>query len=212
MIDKWLSKTKFKNGYEKFVKKILASRISANQLTTLGLVIGLISALFIYLSIIYTEHLITFIVLSITFTIISFFIDTLDGSIARYEEPTIFGGILDIFCDRLVEVSIILAIVATDPSNLVWPGMFTLAAIILCISMFLIVGGIIKRDEMEKDSKVIVYQGGIIERSETFLFLLALILLIPWRFILLWIFAILVFLTALLRLRTAYKIFKLEDN
>jgi len=212
MIDKWLSKTKFKEGYEKFVRKILLDRISANQLTIIGLVIGLISALFIYLSSVYAELSITFIIMSIIFTVISFFIDTLDGSVARLEEPTIFGGILDIFCDRLVEVSIIIAIVATDPSNLVWPGMFTLAAIVLCISMFLIVGGMIKRDELEKDSKVIIYQGGLMERSETFLFLLAVILLIPWRFVILWIFAILIFITALLRLRDANKIFKLEDN
>jgi len=212
MIDKWLSKTKFKEGYEKFVKKIISSRISANQLTIVGLVIGLISALFIYLSGVFEELLIEFIVLSIIFTIISFFIDTLDGSVARFEGPTIFGGILDIFCDRLVEISIIIAIVATNPTVLIWPGMFSLGAIILCISMFLIVGGVIKRDDLDKKSKVIVYQGGLMERSETFLFLLTIILLVPWRFVILWIFAILVFLTALLRLRAAYKIFKLKDE
>ncbi len=211
MIDKWLSKTKFKEGYEKFVKKIFLGRISANQLTIMGLVIGLIGSLFIYLSSVYTELTITLIVLSMIFTIFSFLIDTLDGSVARFEGPTIFGGILDIFCDRLVEVSIIIAIVTTDPSNLVWPGVFTLAATVLCISMFLIVGGIIKKDELDKNSKVIIYQGGLMERSETFFFLLAIIFLIPWRFVILWIFAILVFVTALLRLRDAYKIFKVED-
>ena len=208
MIDKWLSKTKFKEGYEKVVRKVFLGRISANQLTIIGLVIGLIGSLFIYLSSVYTELSITFIVLAVIFTIISFLIDTLDGSVARFEGPTIFGGILDIFCDRLVEVSIIIAIVATDPSSLVWPGMFTIAAMVLCISMFLIVGGIIKRDESDKNSKVIRYQGGLMERSETFFFLLAAIILIPWRSLVLWIFAILVFLTAVLRLRAAYKLFK----
>jgi phosphatidylglycerophosphate synthase len=212
MIDKWLSKTKFKEKYEKFVRKIMLNRISANQLTILGLVFGLISALFIYLSSIYTDLLLTFIVCSVSFAIISFFVDTLDGTIARFEGPTHFGGILDIFCDRFVEISIIIAIVSTDPQNLLWPGIFTLAAIILCISMFLIVGGIIKRDEIDKDSKVIAYQGGLMERSETFLFFLALILLTPFRFILLWIFSLLVFTTALLRLRKAYKIFNLNNN
>ena len=208
MIDKWLSKTKFKEGYEKVVRKVFLGRISANQLTIIGLVIGLIGSLFIYLSSVYTELSITFIVSAVIFTVISFIIDTLDGSVARFEGPTIFGGILDIFCDRLVEVSIIIAIVATDPSSLVWPGMFTIAAMVLCISMFLIVGGIIKRDESDKNSKVIRYQGGLMERSETFFFLLAAIILIPWRSLVLWIFAILVFLTAVLRLRAAYKLFK----
>jgi len=182
MIDKWLSKTKFKEGYEKVVRKI-----------------------FLGISSVYAELTITFIVSSMVFTIISFLIDTLDGSVARFEGPTIFGGILDIFCDRLVEVSIIIAIVATDLSNLVLPGMFTLAATILCISMFLIVGGIIKRDELDKKSKVIRYQGGLMERSETFFFLLAAIILIPWRSVVLWVFALLVFLTALLRLKKYFK-------
>lgn len=212
MIDKWLSKTKFKERYERFVRKIVINRISANQLTVLGLVTGLLGALFIYSSSLYTELVIIFILISLIFTIISFIIDTADGTVARIEGPTTFGGILDIFSDRLVEVSIIIAVVATDPSNLSIPGMFSLAAIVLCISMFLLVGGVKKRDELGKTSKVIMYQGGLMERSETFLFLLALILLIPWRSIILWIFAVLVFLTALLRLKDAHKNFASEGK
>jgi len=207
MIDSWLSKTKFKETYEKFVKNVFLGKISANQLTILGLVFGLVSSFLIYISGIFFVLAITFMVCSAIVMTVSFFIDTLDGSIARLEGPTIFGGILDIFCDRLVEISIIIAIVTTDPTNLIWPGLFSLAAIVLCISMFLVVGGIIKRDNLESNSKVITYQSGLMERSETFFFLLALIVLIPWRLIILWIFTVLVFLTALLRLRDAYKIF-----
>lgn len=212
MIDKWLSRTKFKENYEKFIRKILLNRISANQLTVLGLVTGLIGAVCAYSSCIYSEFTGLFIAFSLTFTIISFVIDTMDGPVARIEGYTIFGGILDIFCDRLVEVSIIIAIVATDPSKLSIPGVFSLAAIVLCSSMVLIVGGVMKRDESGKASKVISYQSGLMERSETFLFLLVLILLIPWRFVILWIFAALVFLTALLRLKSARKIFASEER
>ncbi|MFX0012723.1 MAG: CDP-alcohol phosphatidyltransferase family protein [Candidatus Hermodarchaeota archaeon] len=212
MIDKRLSRTKFKENYEKFVGKIVLNRISANQLTVLGLVTGLIGAVCAYSSSLYSEFTALFVAFSLTFTIISFVIDTLDGPIARIEGSTIFGGILDIFSDRLVEVSIIIAIVATDPSNLSIPGVFSLAAIVLCVSMFLIVGGVMKRDESENASKVITYQSGLMERSETFLFLLALILLIPWRFVILWIFAVLVFLTAFLRLNDAHKIFASEGR
>lgn len=64
MIDKWLSKTKFKEGFEKFVGKVLFSRISANQLTIIGLVIGLIGSLFIYLSSLYAQLSLNFIVLT----------------------------------------------------------------------------------------------------------------------------------------------------
>ena len=208
MIDSWLSKTKFKDMYEKFVRKIFLGKVTANQLTIIGLIFGLIGSFLIYLSSLLEDLLIFMIVISACIVSISFFFDTIDGSVARYEGPTTFGGILDIFCDRLVEISIIISLVASDSLNLIWAGMFSLAAIILCISMFLIVGGITKRNGVENTSKVISYQNGLMERSETFLFFLAMIILIPWRLILLWIFSGLVFMTAILRLIEAHKLFK----
>ena len=208
MIDSWLSKTKFKEVYEKFVRKFFLGKVSANQLTIIGLIFGLIGSLFIYLSSLFEELLLIMIISSVSFVSISFFFDTIDGSIARYEGPTTFGGILDIFCDRIVEIAIIISLVASDSLNLIWAGMFSLAAIILCISMFLIVGSIIKRNSTENKPKVIIYQTGLMERSETFLFFLAMIILIPWRMILLWIFSALVFTTAILRLIDAYKLFQ----
>jgi archaetidylinositol phosphate synthase len=208
MIDSWLSKTKFKEAYEKFVRKFFLGKISANQLTIIGLILGLLGSFLIYLSSVLEDLLMIMIIISVGIISISFFVDTIDGSVARYEGSTIFGGILDIFCDRLVEISIIISIVTSDSLNLIWAGMFSLAAIILCISMFLIVGSINKRNGIENKSKVITYQTGLMERSETFLFFLAIIILIPWRLILLWIFSGLVFLTAILRLRDAYKLFQ----
>jgi phosphatidylglycerophosphate synthase len=208
MIDSWLSKTKFKDAYEKFVRKFFLGKVSANQLTIIGLTFGLIGSFLIYLSSLLEDFLIIMIISSVSIVSISFFFDTIDGSVARYEGPTTFGGILDIFCDRLVEISIIISLVASDSLNLIWAGMFSLAAIILCISMFLIVGGITKRNSVESTSKVITYQTGLMERSETFLFFLAMIILIPWRLMLLWIFSVLVFATAILRLIKAYKLFQ----
>ena len=208
MIDSWLSKTKFKDMYEKFVRKIFLGKVSANQLTIIGLIFGLIGSFLIYLSRFLEDILIIMMISSVSFVSISFIIDTIDGSVARYEGPTTFGGILDIFCDRLVEISIIISLVASDSLNIILAGMFALAAIILCISMFLIVGGITKRNSVENTSKVITYQTGLMERSETFLFFLAMIILIPWRLMLLWIFFALVFATAILRLIKAYKLFQ----
>ena len=208
MIDSWLSKTKFKDAYEKFVRKFFLGKISANQLTIIGLIFGLIGSFLIYLSSLLEDFLIIMIISSVSIVSISFIIDTIDGSVARYEGPTTFGGILDIFCDRLVEISVIISLVASDSLNLMWAGMFSLAAIILCISMFLIVGGITKRNSVESTPKVITYQTGLMERSETFLFFIAMIILIPWRLTLLWIFFCLVFTTAILRLIKARKLFK----
>jgi hypothetical protein len=74
--------------------------------------------------------------------------------------------------------------------------------------MFLLIGGVIKEDDLDEVKKVIYYRHGLMERSETFLFLLVMTILIPFRFLLLYIFAGLVFLTALLRFRDAYKLLK----
>jgi len=208
MIDNWLVKTKVAKIFEKFVKKVFFNRISANQLTLMGLIFGLTSAVSIYLSTM-LQYTLELIILALILMTLSFFFDVLDGILARLEKPTTFGGILDIFCDRTVEVFIILALISTDPLNLMWPGLFSLAAIILCITMFLITGGIIREDNLEGKQKVIYYRKGIMERTETFIFLFLMTTLYfgVWRFILLWIFALLVFITAILRLRDSYHIF-----
>jgi len=212
MLDNWLLKSKLKKYVKNFVKRVFLGKITANQLTFLNLLLGILSAISIFLSA-RLQWDIIFIILSIILMIFSFLFDAFDGALARLEEPSKFGGILDMFCDRMVEVSIIIAIISTDPTNLLWPGIFSLGANVLCITMFLIVGGSIKAENLKETQKVIYYRKGLMERSETFVFLILITILIWWRWILLWLFAALVFLTALLRLYDAYKIFvKLKKN
>jgi len=91
MIDSWLSKTKFKDAYEKFVRKFFLGKVSANQLTIIGLIFGLIGSFLIYLSSLLEDFLIIMIISSVSIVSISFFFDTIDGSVARYEGPTTFG-------------------------------------------------------------------------------------------------------------------------
>ena len=57
MIDTWLTKSKINNFVEKLTKKLFYEKISANKLTVMGLFLGLISALIIYLSGILFEHI-----------------------------------------------------------------------------------------------------------------------------------------------------------
>jgi phosphatidylglycerophosphate synthase len=206
MLDNWLGKSKLKKSLESFVRKSFLGRISPNQITLLGLIFGIISALFIFLSGVPQIQLL-FLIMSIIFIIISFVLDAFDGILARLDEPTEFGGILDMFCDRTVEVFIIIAIISTKPSQLMWPGIVSLGAMVLCITMFLVVGGAVKAEDLTETQKVVYYRTGLMERSETFLFLLFIVIFIYIRWVLLWIFSLLVFITALLRLYDAYKIF-----
>ena len=203
MIDNWLTKSKLNKLIENFTRRFFLHRVSANQITVIALILGLLSALSIFLSGIWIWKIELIICAGILMTI-SFFFDALDGALARLEKPTKFGGILDIFSDRTVEVVIIISLISTDPLTLMWPGIFTLGAIILCISMFLLIGGVVKEDELEESKKVIYYRHGLMKRSETFFFLFSITILVSVRFLLLWIFAGLVFFTAILRLRDAY--------
>ena len=209
MIDKWLSKPKLNKFFEKFAKKLFLEKISANQITLTALITGLLSALSIFLSgkLIWKLELI---ICSAVLMCVSFFLDVLDGAIARLEGPTSFGGIFDIFSDRTVEVSIIISIISTDPLILMWPGIFSLGAIVLCITIFLLIGGIVKKENLGTKEKVIYYNHSLMERSETLIFLFLTTILIPWRGIILWIFASLVLLTAFLRFRDAYRLFKVK--
>ena len=207
MLDHWLSSSKFKESYEIFVQKLIKNKISANQLTFIGLIIGLLSALFIFLSGILPFYFFPLYLSSIILMVISFIFDTLDGPIARLEGTTEFGGVLDIFCDRFVEVSIIITLVSTDPIRLIYPGLISLGAMVLCISMFLLSGILTRVNESEKSSKVIPFRKGFMERSETFLFFLFIDIFFTFRMILLWIFAIFVLFTAFLRLIEVYRIF-----
>ena len=209
MIDKWLSKTKLHLFFEKLVRKLLLGKISANKVTILALIIGLLSALSIFLSRI-LNYEIPLIISAAILMCISFFFDVLDGTLARLKQPTVFGGILDIFCDRTVEVFIIISIISTKALELMWPGIFSLGGIILCLSLFLLVGSAIEVEKLKETKKVIYYRHGLMERSETLIFLFLMIVIIPLRSILLWIFSILVVITALLRLKDAYRI--LEVN
>lgn len=213
MLDNWLSKSRFKKGFEKVVQKIFDKRISANILTIIGLILGIFSALLIFLSK-KLQYEFGLIILAVFVMCLSFFFDAVDGPIARLEGQSIFGGILDIFCDRIVETSIIIAIISTDPQILMWPGIFLLASIVLCVTMFLVTGGIMSVENLEEKNKVIYYRKGLMERSETFIFLLLITILFfgVWRFILLWLFAVLVFITAILRLKDSYRIFKSSSN
>jgi len=208
MLDYWLSKSKFKESYEKFVKKLFNNKISANQLTIIGLLIGLVSAIFIFLSGIIQDYFFSLYIGSIILMVISFVFDTFDGPIARSEGVTKFGGVLDIFCDRFVEVSIIIAFVSTDPLKLMFPGLISLGSMVLCISMFLLSGILVNDNDIQNSPKVIPYRKGFIERSETFMIFLLIDIFFTLRLILLWIFSFFVLFTAFLRLIEVYRTFK----
>lgn len=135
--------------------------------------------------------------LAFALLVISGFIDTLDGSLARhYEKSSPEGAALDILSDRVVEFAIILGLYCVDPSSRSLPIIFMLGSILICVTSFLIVGIFTKNDS----EKSFYYSPGIIERAEAFIFFAIMILLPSTFFFLSYLFSFLVFLTAFIRI------------
>ncbi len=164
------------------------SFISPTMITFLAIVTG--TSILPLLALKYT--LFAFVML-----LFSGFLDTLDGSMARFKNQTTpFGTVFDIIGDRIVEFSIILGLYLYQPELRALNCLLMLGSILLCITSFLVVG-IFTQNNTEKSFH---YSPGIIERSETFIFF-SIMILFPTTFSLVsYLFISLVFLTTLIRL------------
>lgn len=78
---------------------------------------------------------------AITLLIMSGFLDTLDGTLARMDnKASNTGCVLDIISDRIVELAIIIGLFAIDPVHRGWMTLAMLGSCYLCITSFLVVG------------------------------------------------------------------------
>lgn len=129
---------------------------------------------------------------------ISGFIDTLDGALARHRHLTSYqGAALDIACDRIVEFAVILGLFSVDPAERALPCILMLGAILICVTTFLVVGIF----SQNQSNKSFYYSPGLIERAEAFIFF-CIMILFPETFIIVsYLFTILTFITAFIRLQ-----------
>lgn len=215
MIDSRIQNGKVYRLFEGITKRWFFQKTQPNTLTLFAFVSGVLSAICLFLLGGFSDSFsdpfkITLRILSAICLAISFFFDICDGILARMTHTTIFGGMIDIFSDRFIEVMILIGIVATNPPLLLWPGISCLGAIILCITIFLLVGSAtnrLQKGQLSSKEKIIIYTGGLMERTETILFLEVMILIPPIQVIVMWIFAGLVFFTAIQRVLLAYRVF-----
>ncbi len=136
--------------------------------------------------------------LALIFLLISGYLDTLDGTVARISQQTSdVGTMYDIVSDRIVEFSVIVGLFAVDPENRGWLCLMMLGSCYICITTFLMVG-IFTANNTQKS---FFYSPGLIERAEAFIFF-ALMIIFPTTFALLAsLFTLLVLLTSYLRLK-----------
>ncbi len=200
----------FDRHLQKFTQKPLAflggmllKKISANQVTLIGFVFGILMCICISL------QLFSF---ALFFLILNRVCDGLDGVMARMTTPTHLGSYLDIVFDFIIYSGFVLVFGLFDTSNLLISSILLFSYI--CTGTTFLTQAIIqpKIDKFQNNenfddeiSKGFLYTAGLIEGTETIVFMI-ICLLFPNLFILIgFIFSVLCLLTALSRIIIFYK-------
>lgn len=144
---------------------LLKLKLSANNVTVLALLVGILTSVFIYLDMN---------ILAVITLWVSGYLDAVDGAVARKTNTSsMFGTLMDITFDRVVEILMIIML-ALKYVDARMSFIVLLACIIISMTIFLTVGALAEK----KGMKSFYYQAGIAERSEGFL-LFSLIILFP---------------------------------
>lgn len=136
--------------------------------------------------------------LATLFLLISGFLDTLDGAVARERGVSSNSGtVLDIVSDRMVEFAVIFGLYIYDPANRGALILLMLGSCYICITCFLVVGVF----TANHSQKGFFYSKGLIERAEAFVFFIMMIWLPHYFSLLALLFVALVFLTSYLHIK-----------
>ena len=192
-----------------FIAKFLLKFFHPNQISMLGFIFGILMSL----SVFFQAYLIATILL-----FCNRLCDGLDGVMARQISPTLLGAYLDIIFDFVIYAAFIVAFSFHNDSNLI-AGIFLLFGYICTGSTFLtqaIVQPQLDQSSFQQDNKddeipkSFIYASGLIEGTETIVFMV-LCLLFPFAFPFLGIlFALLCFLTAFARGFIFYQKYKIK--
>ncbi|GGH20846.1 Phosphatidylglycerophosphate synthase [Cribrihabitans marinus] len=182
-------------------RRLARRRITANQVTLAGLVLGLAAAVLIAFG-----HPL----LALAPLLLSRLADGLDGAVARAGQPSDFGGFLDITCDFAFYGAIPLAFVLADPSGNGVAGSFLLMAFYVNGASFLAYAVLAEKHRMSSSArgvKTLYFTGGLLEGTETIAFFVALCLWPAWFAPMAWVFGALCFVTAGSRVLLAARVF-----
>ena len=181
------------------VAKLFLKFISPNHMTLIGFSFGLLMCL----SIIIDQYL-----MAIFFLFLNRLSDGLDGTMARLQNPTPLGGYLDIVLDFLIYGGFVLSFGITEQNNTLL-SMILLFCYIGTGSTFLakaaILPSLTNQNLNEEIPKSFHYAVGLVEGTETIVFMV-LCLLFPNLFIYFsFIFIILCLITIVFRIIVCYK-------
>ncbi len=175
---------------------------SADMVTMVGLVLGLVSAAMIALGLSYWALLPL---------LASRLADGLDGAVARATKRTDWGGYFDIAADFAFYGAVPLAFILADPANNGVAGGFLLAAFYFNGTTFLGYAILAEKRKMETDAqgvKSLYFSNGLLEGTETIGFFV-LLCLFPGAFSpLASVFAVLCYISGTIRIIGARELFR----
>ncbi len=185
-------------------KKIASFGVSANSVTFLGFIMGIIAIICIS----FARYDI-----AIIFICLNRLCDGIDGAVARHVGLSDFGGFLDIVCDFLIYSGVIFAFGIANDKHLFYSSLL-IFSFIGPISSFLAYAIIAAKNKINTDTrgkKSFYYLGGICEGTETAIVLI-LSCLIPHNFAIICItYSILCCLTTIGRVYNAWQDFGTPD-
>lgn len=136
--------------------------VSANALTTIGMLTGVFAAVLVANGLAWPGFAILW---------LSGLLDAADGTLARMTQPSPMGAILDITFDRVVELSVIVALAWRFPAARL--ELVVLAGVIaVAMSLFLSIGAAVANHSV----KSFHYAPGLGERTEAFVMLSLMVL------------------------------------
>ncbi|AFS48309.1 CDP-alcohol phosphatidyltransferase [alpha proteobacterium HIMB59] len=182
-----------------YIAKLFLKFISPNHMTLIGFSFGVLMCLFIIID----QYL-----MAIIFLFLNRLSDGLDGTMARLQTPTPLGGYLDIVLDFLIYGGFVLSFGITEQNNTLL-SMILLFCYIGTGSTFLakaaILPSLTNQNLNEEIPKSFHYAVGLVEGTETIVFMV-LCLLLPNLFIYFsFIFIILCLIAIVFRIIVCYK-------
>lgn len=182
-------------------RRLAASNVSANTITVIGFVFGMLACGAIAMGA-YG--------IGLVLILLNRLADGLDGMVARQRQASDLGGFLDIVLDLLFYGGIPVSFAISDPSRLL-PAIFLVYSFIGTSGSFLAFAAISARRGVTTDpdgKKSFFYSVGLMEGTETVLFFL-LFCLFPMQFTpLAWTFAGLCAVTTIIRMMHGLKEFR----
>ena len=181
--------------FEWFARLLLKLRFTPNVVTLLAFLFGLGAGVLLYFR------------LSIPAVLVLWFsglLDAVDGTMARLSgKSSLFGAVLDVSGDRVVELGFVWALALRHPDCLL-PLLGLVSCILLSMTVFLTTGMLAQNNTQ----KSFYYPAGLMERTEGFV-LFSLMALFQARLApITWVFAGLILFTAIQRLMIAFRLQK----